>query len=200
MGLHETVRQALAWVQGLGEWGPAAFIGIYVVAAVAFVPGSALTVGAGTIFGLWRGYLYTAAGSVSGATAAFLIARYLARERVARWIARDARFKAVDEAVSREGWKIVLLTRLSPIFPFNMLNYAFGLTDISPWNYVAASWIGMMPGTFLYVYLGAVARDLALTGARRGQSSAEWAVTLTGLAATAAVTVLVTRLARRALR
>lgn len=135
-----------------------------------------------------------------GATAAFVVGRYLAREWVAAKVQGAPRFAAIDQAVAREGWKIVILTRLSPIFPFNLLNYAFGLTRVSLRDYVFASWIGMIPGTLMYVYMGSLAGDLATQGAgSRMRSGAEWALSGIGLLATIAVTVYVTRLARAAL-
>jgi len=196
-----------AWLAGLNEllgrlgpWGIGLFAIVYALAAVFFLPGSALTIGAGVVYGLGWGFVAVSAGSTLGATAAFLVARYLARERVERWAARDPRFAAIDEAVGREGWKIVLLTRLSPVFPFNLLNYLYGLTRVRLGPYVLASWIGMMPGTLLYVYLGFAGRAVAQAAAgRMARSPAEYAAWALGLIATLAVTIYVTRLARRAL-
>ena len=185
----------------LGLRGIGLFAIVYAVAAVLFIPGSALTIGAGVVYGLGWGFVAVSAGSTLGATAAFLVARYLARERVARWAARDPRFAAIDEAVGQEGWTIVLLTRLSPVFPFNLLNYLYGLTRVRLGPYVLASWIGMMPGTALYVYLGFAGRAVAQAAAgRTARSPAEYAAWTIGLIATLAVTIYVTRLARRALR
>jgi uncharacterized membrane protein YdjX (TVP38/TMEM64 family) len=140
------------------------------------------------------------ASSTLGATASFLVGRYLAREWVAGKMRAFPRFAAVDEAVAQEGWKIVGLTRLSPVFPFNLLNYAFGITRVKLRHYVPASWLGMLPGTVLYVYIGSLAGDLATLGAEgRARTPQEWAFYVVGLLATAAVTIQVTRLARRAL-
>lgn len=195
------MKEVLAWVESLGPWGPAAFIALYALATVLFVPGSILTLGAGALFGLARGYLYVAAGSMLGASGAFLIGRYAARDWVARKVAGNPRFQAIDEAVGREGWKIVALARLSPVFPFNLLNYAFGLTGVSFRQYFWTSLVGMMPGTVMYVYAGALAGDLAALGAGRGERTpGQWALTVAGFIATAAVTVHVTRIAKRALR
>ena len=131
-----------------------------------------------------------------GATAAFLVGRYLARDAIARKIERNEKFAAIDRAVADEGWKIVLLTRLSPVFPFTLLNYAFGLTRVKLSHYVLASWIGMMPGTVMYVYLG----SLVNVGAgHRQRTTGEWVLYGVGLLATIAVTVFVTPLARKAL-
>ncbi|MSU50572.1 MAG: TVP38/TMEM64 family protein [Opitutus sp.] len=190
------LREALAGVAALGPWGPVLFVVIYLVATVLFVPGSALTLGAGALFGVGWGSVYVSAGSVLGATAAFLVGRYFARDWVAKKIEGNASFAAVDRAVATEGWKIVGLTRLSPAFPFTLLNYAFGLTRVSLRDYVLASWIGMMPGTVMYVYLGSLARAVG----ERQRTPAEWALYGVGLVATIAVTVFVTRLARISLR
>jgi len=185
----------------LGPWGIGLFTVVYALAAIFFVPGSVLTIGAGAIYGLGWGFVAVSAGSTLGAAGAFLIARYLARDRVERRAARDPRFAAIDQAVGREGWKIVLLTRLSPVFPFTLLNYLFGLTRVSFGAYILASWIGMMPGTLLYVYLGFAGRALAQAAAgRASRSPAEYALWVVGLLATLAVTLYVTRLARQALR
>lgn len=191
---------ALGWVERQGAAGIAAYVVLYVLACVLFVPGSILTLGAGAVYGLAAGVPIVSTAATLGATAAFLVGRYLARDAVARRIAGNARFAAIDEAVAREGWKIVGLTRLSPAFPFNLLNYAFGLTRVSLREYVLASWVGMLPGTVLYVYLGSLAGDLATLGAARGaRTPAEWALSGVGLAATVAVTWFVTRIAREAL-
>lgn len=192
--------QALDGIRGLGGWGPVLFVPLYVAATVLFVPGVVLTLGAGAVFGLVRGVITVSIAATLGATAAFLIGRYLARDAVARRLAATPRFRALDEAVGDEGWKIVGLTRLSPLFPFNVLNYAFGVTRVRLRAFVLASWLGMLPGTVMYVYLGSIAGDLAALGQPdRARTPAEWAVYVLGLAATAAVTVVVTRLARRAL-
>ena len=193
---QELIRQALSWVGGLGGWGAVAFIAIYIVATVLFVPGAVLTVGAGALFGVVRGSLYVSVGSTLGATCAFLVGRYLARNAITRRMDGNARFAAIDEAVARQGWKIVGLTRLSPVFPFTLLNYAFGLTRVKLRDYVIASWVGMMPGTVMYVYLGSLAR--AATGVR-SRTPGEWALYVVGLLATIAVAILVTRIAKRAL-
>jgi len=195
------LRTALDRIQGLGVWGPAVFIVLYVAATVLFLPGSVLTLGAGAVFGPLRGMVLVSVASTLGATAAFFVGRYLARGWVAGKIEGNGAFRTLDEAVAREGWKIVGLTRLSPVFPFNLLNYAFGITRVSPRDYILASWIGMLPGTLLYVYLGSLAGDLATLGAgRHARTPAEWALYVVGLAATASVTVFVTRIARAALR
>ncbi|HEY6000924.1 MAG TPA: TVP38/TMEM64 family protein [bacterium] len=196
----EHLHRALAWVAGLGPAGAVAFVAIYVAACVLMLPGSVLGLGAGAIYGVARGTAIVSVASTLGATAAFLVGRHLARGWVARRIAGNPRFAAIDAAVGREGWKIVGLTRLSPVFPFNLLNYAYGLTSVRLRDYVLASWAGMLPGTLLFVYLGSLAGSLATLGAAEARRSpAQWALFGVGLAATVAVTVLVTRIARRAL-
>jgi uncharacterized membrane protein YdjX (TVP38/TMEM64 family) len=188
------------WVEGLGALGPLAFIAGYAVAVVAFVPGSALTLASGAIFGVGKGTLLVFVAALLGSTAAFLIARHGARAWVERRIAGNERFAAIDRAIGKEGRKIVLLLRLSPVFPFVLLNYALGLTRVRLFDYVVAG-VGMLPGTLLYVYLGdAAGRAVAAAGgAAPERSPAEWALFGVGLAATAAVTFVVTRIARRAL-
>ncbi len=187
--------RSVEWVESLGIWGPLVFSLVYIVATVFMVPGSALTLAAGTLFGILRGTLYVSVASTLGAAAAFLVGRFLARDMVAAKIEGKPAFAALDRALAREDWKIVGLTRLSPIFPFTLLNYAFGLTRVRFLPYVVASWVGMLPGTLLYVYIGAIGRAGA-----RGLTAGQWAAYAVGLIATAAVTVLITRIARRAIR
>jgi uncharacterized membrane protein YdjX (TVP38/TMEM64 family) len=177
------------------------FVAGYAVAAVAFVPGSLLTLAAGAVFGLLRGTLYVFVGATLGAAAAFLVARHLARRVVERRLRDDPRLQAIDRAVARQGRKIVFLLRLSPLFPFNLLNYALGLTQVRFADYLVAS-IGMLPGTLLYVYYGKVLGDVAALAAGRTveKGAADYALLALGLLATLAVTTLVTRVARRALK
>ncbi len=192
---------ALDWIAGLGALAPVAFIAIYIAACVAFVPGSILTIGAGVIFGVVRGSIYVSIASTLGATAAFLVGRYLAREWVSARLEGNAKFRAIDEAVGMEGWKIVVLTRLSPVFPFNLLNYAYGLTRVTLRDYFFASWAGMIPGTILYVYIGSLGGDLARAAeGGAGRTPARWALTAVGFIATVAVVVYATRIGARALR
>ena len=199
--VQQHLKSALQWIAGLGPFGPAAFATIYVLACVLLIPAWILTLGAGVVFGVVKGSVIVSISSILGASAAFLVGRHLARDRVARKIEGNARFKAIDEAVGREGWKIVFLTRLSPVFPFNLQNYAYGLTRVRFRHYFVASWIGMIPGTILYVYIGSLAGSLAALGQEeRDRSPLEWTLYGIGLAATVAVTLQVTKLARRALR
>jgi uncharacterized membrane protein YdjX (TVP38/TMEM64 family) len=194
------VPQFAVWVEGLGLWGPVVFILGYAVATVAFIPGVLLTLAAGFIFGVLEGTLYTLIGATLGASAAFLIARYLARGAIERRIAGNPRFAAIDRAVGREGFKIVALLRLSPVFPFNLLNYSLGLTRVRFLHYFAAS-AAMLPGTLLYVYYGAAAESLASAlGGRTEKGTGDWIALGLGLIAAIVVTTFVTRLAGRTLR
>lgn len=191
----------VARVEALGAWGPAAFVAGYVLATVAGIPGSLLTLAAGALFGLWAGVLWVLLGATLGAAAAFLVARHVARGPVERRAARDPRYQAIARAVAADGRRIVFLLRLSPLVPFSLLNYLLGLTRVRFVDFVVAS-VGMLPGTLLYVYTGKVAGDVAAATAGRvpPRGAAHYAVLALGLAATALVTVLVTRTARRALR
>ena len=188
------------WVKGLGVWGPVAFIAGYVVAAVLFIPGSLLTLAGGAIFGLTKGVVIVFLAAVLGSSAAFLVSRYVARSSIERRLAGNARFAAIDRAVGAQGRKIVFLLRLSPVFPFTLLNYGLGLTNVRFVDYVVAS-IGMLPGTLLYVYYGKVIGDVAALagGTAMEKGPADYAILILGLAATIVVTTIVTRIARRAL-
>ena len=190
----------LAWTQGIGFWGPPLLSAAYVLACVLFLPGSILTVGAGFLFGLWKGMLAVWVGSNLGAWAAFALGRTLMREWVASKVSGNARFAAVDEAVGREGFRIVLLTRLSPVFPFNLLNFVFGATRVSFRDYAWGSLVGMLPGMLMYVYLGTAVKSLAeVVAGKAGGGIAQKVLLGVGLAATVAATVFITRIARRAL-
>src|SRR6267378_807607 len=194
--VQDLLKSALDWIGKLGPWGPVIFAGIYIVATVFFIPGSVLTLGAGAVFGVGLGSVCVSISATLGATAAFLVGRYLARDAIARKIGKNEKFAAIDRAVADEGWKIVFLTRLSPVFPFTLLNYVFGLTRVKLSQYVLASWLGMIPGTVMYVYLG----SLVNVGAgHRQRTTGEWGLYGAGLLATVTVTVFVTRVARKAL-
>jgi uncharacterized membrane protein YdjX (TVP38/TMEM64 family) len=198
--LGGVVAAGARWIEGLGPAAPAAFVVAYAIAAIALLPGSVLTLAGGAIFGLARGTLLVFAGATLGACGAFLIARYLARSVVERRLGASPRFAAIDRAIAREGRKIVFLLRLSPAFPFSLLNYALGLTRVRFVDYLVAS-LGMLPATLLYVYYGKVLGDVAkiAAGASAPRDASYWAVLGLGLAATLAVTIDVNRTARRAL-
>lgn len=201
--LQQQLVQALAWIDGLGAIAPLAFILLYIVITVAFVPASVVTLGAGVVFGVVKGSILVFVGAMLGATAAFLVGRYVARDWVASKIANSPRFQAIDDAIAKDGRKIIFLLRLSPVFPFNLLNYSLGLSQISLKDYVIGS-VGMLPGTIMYVYLGSLVGSLATLGAGDGSQSPEaatiqWIIRIVGLIATVAVTLYITRIARRAL-
>jgi uncharacterized membrane protein YdjX (TVP38/TMEM64 family) len=192
--------EVLNWVDSLGYIGGIVFILVYIIATIAFIPGSALTLGAGAVFGVIWGSIYVFIGATLGAIAAFLIGRYLARDWIGKKIDGNQQFVAIDQAVAHEGFKIVLLTRLSPAFPFNLLNYAFGITGVGLKDYAIAS-IGMLPATVLYVYIGSLAGDLARIGSdhQAADPTWQWAIRIIGLIATVAVTLYVTNIARKAI-
>jgi len=193
--------KVLQWTQGLGIWGPVFVAAFYIVACILFLPGSVLTLGAGFIFKLLVGTITASIGSTLGACAAFLVGRTVGRDWVAKKVAKNEKFTAIDNAVGQEGFKIVLLIRLSPVFPFNLLNYAFGLTKVSFAKYALGSWIGMLPGTIMYAYFGAGLRSLADAAAGKVETGVTGQIFFWfGLAATIAVTVLVTHIARKALK
>ena len=200
LGAAAVLRELLAWIASLGALAPIVFIFAYIVACVLFIPGAIMTISGGAIFGVVRGSIYVSIGATVGATLAFLIGRYFAREWVAGKLAGNRTFSAIDVAVGREGWKIVGLTRLSPLFPFVLLNYAYGLTRVRLRDYVLASWIGMLPGGVMYVYIGSLAGDLAGLGrATTKRPAGFWILNLVGLAATVAVALHAAHIARRAL-
>ncbi len=197
---QELLRNALEWIDGLGAVGAIAFMLIYIVATVAFLPGSILTLGAGVVFGVVLGSIYVFIGATIGAALAFLVGRYFARGWISKKIAGNDKFAAIDRAVGEEGFKIVLLTRLSPVFPFNLLNYGLGVTGVSFKDYVLAS-VGMIPGTIMYVYLGSLAGNIATIGGAEQPTNPTitWAIRIIGFIATVAVTLYVTKVARKAL-
>jgi uncharacterized membrane protein YdjX (TVP38/TMEM64 family) len=194
------LQNTLQWINSLGSLGGIVFIGIYIIATLAFLPAAILTLGAGVIFGVIWGSLYVFVGATLGAIAAFLVGRYLARGWVKEKISSYKKFTNIDQAVSKEGLKIVFLIRLSPLFPFNLLNYALGLTNVSLKDYSLASF-GMIPGTIMYVYLGYLAGDLALIGNKNQPDNMifHWLIQIIGLISTIAVTVYVTKIAKKSL-
>jgi uncharacterized membrane protein YdjX (TVP38/TMEM64 family) len=198
---RDTIAAFLEWVRGAGLWGALLFGLAYIPAAVLFVPASVLTLGAGFVFGVARGTVIVSLGSTAGAAAAFVVARTIGHHWVVGRMAGYPALDAIGRAVESEAFKVVLLTRLSPVFPFNLLNYAFGLSSVPFRTYLLASWIGMLPGTLMYIYLGSAAQSVAalLSGDLRG-TPAQQAMFTAGLVATVAVTTIVTRTARRALR
>ena len=201
--VQQWLRSFNDWVGQMGVTGIFIFIGVYVVATVLLLPSAILTIGAGLAFGLWKGFLAVSAAATLGASLAFLVARFVARDKIEAMARRNTKFQRIDNTIGKQGAKLVFLLRLSPVIPFNLSNYFYGLTAVKFWPYVLASWIGMMPGTFLYVYIGAAGKA-AVSAAADGEEMKHgwqyWTFTGVGLAATIVVTVWVTKIARDALR
>jgi uncharacterized membrane protein YdjX (TVP38/TMEM64 family) len=199
-GIQESIRTILQWIHDLGPWAPVAYILFYGVACVFAIPGSLLTLAGGFLFGVGLGIVYVSIGATLGATLAFLAGRYLFRNWIVSKIGSNPKFQALDEAVAREGWKMVILVRLCPIFPFPVTNYGFGITRIPVKEYVLASWIGMLPAMLVIVYIGSLASSLANLGAgSRERTPLEWTLYAIGLVMAVIVTVYLTRVAKRAL-
>ena len=188
------------YVQSLGAIGPAIVALAYIVCTVLFIPGSIITIGSGTLFGLKIGFLVVLIGANLGALCSFLLARTLMREKVARWAESNPKFCSLDQAIGRQGFKMVLLMRLSPIFPFVLLNYFLGLTAIRTGAYALANLLGMLPAMLLFVYIGAAARDAIAGQMATSVGFYQQIFKYVGLLATITVVVFVTRIARRALR
>jgi uncharacterized membrane protein YdjX (TVP38/TMEM64 family) len=201
--VQQWLRSFSDWVAQMGVAGILIFIVVYAVATVLMAPGSILTIGAGFAFGLWKGFLAVSAGATLGASLAFLVARFIAREKIEAIAQRNEKFRNIDTAVGRQGAKLIFLLRLSPVIPFNLSNYFYGLTAVKFWPYVLASWIGMIPGTLLYVYIGTAGK--AAVAATAGGEAVKhgwqyWTFLGVGFAATIIVTIWVTRIARDALK
>src|SRR6266508_1021037 len=189
-----------SYVKSLGAIGPVVVVLAYVICTVLFIPGSAITVGAGSLFGLKTGFIVVVLGANLGALCSFLLARSFLREKVAAWAAANPKFRSLDQAIGRQGFKMVMLTRLSPVFPFVLLNYFLGLTAVRTGAYILANLIGMLPATFLFVYIGAAARDALADQPDATAGFYQQVLKYVGLLATVAVVVIVTRIARKALR
>jgi uncharacterized membrane protein YdjX (TVP38/TMEM64 family) len=197
------IREWFAALQGqvtnLGVIGPIVVAIAYTTMTVLLIPGSALTIGAGTLFGLSTGVVVAIIGANLGALCSFLLARSYMREKVAKWAKANPKFAALDQAIGQNGFKMVFLSRLSPVLPFTMLNYLLGLTTVRTSSYVLANLLGMLPGTILYVYIGATARDALEGGASGCTGTLQLALKIVGLLATLAVVIIVTRAARKAM-
>lgn len=200
--VHEWMQAVITFVKASGTWGVVIFAVIYIVATVMLIPASLLTLGAGFIYGPFWGTLLVSPISVMAAFIAYCLARSRLRPWIQSKVQGAAKFGAVDNAVGEKGFKIVLLLRLSPLFPFTILNYALGLTQVKMRSYVLASFIGMLPATFLYTYLGSLVISVSeLAGAPdQGAAEAQSIFMWVGFAVTVIVTIYVTRLARKALK
>jgi len=198
--IEERLLGLVQWVRDAGSVGVGVFVLAYVLATVLFLPGSILTLGAGFAYGVIEGAAIVWVAANAGAALAFLLGRTLAREWIAAKVAANPRFAAIDRAVGVQGLKIVLLTRLSPAFPFNLLNYAYGLTGVRFRDYLLASLVGMVPGTIMYVYLGSLITSVSeLASGRTSAGAPQQLFYFAGLVVTVIATVYVTRVARRAL-
>jgi uncharacterized membrane protein YdjX (TVP38/TMEM64 family) len=197
--VKEWIRWFIEWVQHLGPLGVVVFILAYALATVLFLPGWIFTVSAGLIYGIVGGTLVALGGAVIGATLSFLVARYLLRKNVEEFVRKDPKLKAIDQAIGQNGWKIIGLLRLSPLIPFNLSNYFYGITSIPLSAYVLVSAICMIPGTLLYAYLGAIGKA-GISGGKGGHSIWQYVLLGVGLVATIAVTILVSRIAKNALK
>jgi uncharacterized membrane protein YdjX (TVP38/TMEM64 family) len=197
--VQQWLRNFNDWVGQMGTAGIFIFIAVYAVATVLLAPGSILTLGAGFAFGLWKGFLAVSAGATIGASLAFLVARFIARDKIEAIAKRNEKFRRMDDAIGKQGARLIFLLRLSPVIPFNLSNYFYGLTGVRFWRYMVASWIGMMPGTFLYVYIGAASKAavaVAAGGEAVKHSWQYWTFLSVGLFATITVTIWVTKIAR----
>lgn len=194
------LAELAARLNDAGPWAPLVFIVAYIIGSLAFIPGAVLTLIAGAVFGLSRGIPICFTGAVLGSSAAFAVARTLARGRVERWLARDRRAAAISDAVAGRGLLVVLLLRLSPVFPYNVVNYALGASAIRYRDFLIGS-IGMLPGTVLYTYYGKVVGDVTAlaTGTAPPRGPAYYVLLGVGLGATVLLTVVITRVAKRAL-
>ena len=190
------------WIGDLGAAGLVIFVFAYAASALLMLPGAILTVGSGLIFGLGWGFAAVSVGSTLGASLAFLLGRFVARDKIRALTADKPKFRQIDRAIGERGAKLIFLLRLSPVVPFNLSNYFYGLTAVKFWPYVLASWLGMMPGTLAYVYFGTLGRAAAQSAADAGpeRGPLEWTLLTVGLAATFAVTIWVSKIARNAVR
>jgi uncharacterized membrane protein YdjX (TVP38/TMEM64 family) len=203
LNLMAHVQPIWLWLNTLATQDPLTFIIVFNVATLVGIPASLLAMRVGYVFGAGWGTWYVLIAAIVGAIVTFTIGRYLAKDWVQRKIQHNLWFKAIDRAVAQEGWKIVLLTRLSPIFPFNLTNYAFGVTQISLKSYMLGS-MGILPGTFLYTYVGSLANDLttinlSTSSAHFSIQFVQWTMRIVGLAATVLLLLYTNRLAKKAL-
>ncbi len=192
--LKDGIDELQAWIEDHGTAGVALFAAAYVLATLLFVPTWIFTLVAGAVFGVAWGFILVTCTAIASATSAFLLARYVLRDRARRRFAHHRVLQAVDKAVRTEGWKVVALLRLSPLVPFGLQNYFFGVSSVNAWHFIAATAFGIMPATLVYLVLGATGRDALAEG-----GAARWALLGVGLAATVAATALVGRAAAKRL-
>lgn len=162
LGLGERLQELRDWIAAMGPAGMAVYVGLYIVAVLAALPGLPISIAGAAIFGAFHGVILVSIGSTLGSGLAFLTARYLARDAVGRWLSGSEKFRRLDRMTEEHGAIIVAVTRLVPLFPFNLLNYGFGLTRVPFWTYLFWSWLCMLPGTIVYL-VGTDAVILAVT-------------------------------------
>ena len=199
-GLRTWLEQILNSVAAIGFFAPMAFVPIYIIGTILFVPTALLTLAAGALFGVPIGFAVTLASLLASASGVFLAGRNLSREWVIKNVASNKKIQALDNLVAEKGWKIVLLLRLSAIFPFTILNYGLGLTKIRFKHYMLASLIGMVPGTLVYVYLGSLAGIMIFETHLKQKSPIEWALIALGLAATLGLAIYSTLTVKKSFR
>jgi uncharacterized membrane protein YdjX (TVP38/TMEM64 family) len=199
--VQQRVERFLEWIESLGSWGFVLFVVFYVIVCLLFLPGSVLTLAGGFMFGIVKGIAAASFGATLGAAVAFAISRLIGRQWLEQRLTIHPRFLAIDRAIGSQGFKIVLLTRLCSLFPYDLMSYAFGLTKVSPGRYVLATWLGRLPEIVVWSYLGSNAKSLADLAAGKIQSGIGKQILLwLGLAAMAAVAVIAMEIARRVLR
>ena len=199
-GLQQRLVDLLQWIEGLGIIAPIVFIIAYIIITVAFLPASVVTLGAGAVFGVVQGSIYVFIGAMLGATAAFLVGRFVARDWIAKKVEGNKFFSSLDNAIADEGLKLIFLIRLSPAFPFNLLNYALGLTKVSLPDYVLGT-TGIIPGTIMYVYLGSLIKDVATLGAGDAPSNpvVSWIIRILIFVTIVAISLYIAKIAKKAL-
>lgn len=198
--IEEMLKDFVLWLKHVGPWGPFIMAVAYIPLNILALPASILTLGGGYVFGLKVGFAADSIGSTVGATAAFLVGKTLCRSYVSAKLKEYPQFQIITHAISKSGFKIVLLLRLVPILPFNVMNYVLSVTPISVGSYMLASYIGMMPVTFAFVYLGTTIKDISEIGSPEAAlGPAHWWMLGIGLVLTVLSTVLITRVAKDAL-
>ena len=191
----EIIQKVPNVIERTASSGPVGYLGfilIYIVSTVMMLPGSPLTFTAGALFGFWKGLIFVSIGSTLGASCAFMVSRYLIRKSIEKRVLKNKKFQSIDNEIDEQGWKIVILARLSPIIPFFLLNYALGITKIRFIHFIFASWVGMIPGTTVYVLMGTMGGAF-INGKK---SSFEWSLLGMGLIATILVTLLISKIVK----
>jgi len=198
---YEWLQKTVHWVESFGRGEPLVFFGIYVLTSILFMPSIFFSFAGGFLFGIVGGTALSVVGIATGATIAFLIGRYIARSKVENYCQHYRKFQLIDHAIHKKGWKVILLARLTPIFPFLIANYGFGLTQLKVRHYFMASLIGSIPGTAVIVYAGSLAGSLnSADRVSAIRTPAEWLILIVGLACTMILAWYMKRFASQALR